>query len=457
MLEHSHKLNRFIKYTVASILIVVPLYPKFPFLRIPGTFVAIRLEDFLILFASFLLALIYLPKIGSLLEKPLSKAIALFLFVGLVSVLSGVFLTSTVVPHIGLLHWARRIEYFIPLFLGIEAIKRDRKNLEFYFKILLIVVFFVFIYGLGQKSLGWPIIITQNEEYSKGVALRWIPGSHINSTFAGHYDLATFLVMAMPIVVTSFFIIKGLWTKITIAIVIFSGLWLLVNTASRISLLSYLFSVTVSLVLIKKYKAIPLVILISFIFVGFSSNLLVRYGRIIEVIKDGITYSHQLNYGLNIEPVHAQDNFEIRRTEVIPQPSPQPVFEDRSTNIRLNVEWPRALRAFFKNPFLGTGYSSITLATDNDYIRLLGEVGILGTLAFVTVLVRIGETLLRAFPFTKYYKNIELIFLAGISGGLVGLLTNAIFIDIFEASKFAIIFWLILGFAVSLAESRINE
>ena len=38
------------KYLLTAILIVVPLFPKFPSIRIPGTYVAIRGEDFLILF-----------------------------------------------------------------------------------------------------------------------------------------------------------------------------------------------------------------------------------------------------------------------------------------------------------------------------------------------------------------------------------------------------------------------
>src|SRR3990167_10675400 len=53
-----------------------------------------------------------------------------------------------------------------------------------------------------------------------------------------------------------------------------------------------------------------------------------------------------------------------------------PVAEDRSFNIRLKAEWPRAIRAFLKNPVLGTGYSSVGLAVDNDYLRSLAESGI---------------------------------------------------------------------------------
>ncbi|MEK7112083.1 MAG: hypothetical protein AAB875_02035, partial [Patescibacteria group bacterium] len=132
-------------------------------------------------------------------------------------------------------------------------------------------------------------------------------------------------------------------------------------------------------------------------------------------------------------------------------------FEDRSTSIRLNVEWPRALRALFKNPLLGTGYSSITLATDNDYLRLLGEVGILGFIAFSLILLNLVRTILRVIPIPKNLNSIESAFLAGLAGGTIGIFTNAIFIDIFEASKFALIFWLLIGLAVGLVRKYKNE
>jgi hypothetical protein len=47
-------------------------------------------------------------------------------------------------------------------------------------------------------------------------------------------------------------------------------------------------------------------------------------------------------------------------------------------------------------------------------------------------------------------KSIELIFIAGMAGSLVGVLLNAVFIDVFEASKFAISFWLLTGFSMGL-------
>ena len=60
-------------------------------------------------------------------------------------------------------------------------------------------------------------------------------------------------------------------------------------------------------------------------------------------------------------------------------------------------------------------------------------------------------------PLTDMFKGIELGFLAGIFGGIIGTLINALFIDVFEASKFAITFWLLVGIAVYLIKNNTNE
>ena len=444
------KMLSIVKYLAAAVFLIVPLYSKFPFINVPGTFVSIRLEDFLILLASLVIFGL-LVKDKKVLKKSMVKSILLYLAVGLLSLLSAILITKTVIPHIGLLHWLRRIEYFIPLFLGFFAIKSKRSNLAFFINLLIIVILASFIYGFGQKHFSWPIIITQNLEYSKGVALRWIPGSHINSSFAGHYDLATFLVFTLPIIVNLMVASKKWGSRIILFITFFSGLWLMVNAASRISILSYLVAVTLSLFLVKKYKEIVIIAIISLLFVGFSSNLLDRYFRIFDVLKN------QIGQVVTVTGVNAQDfGLPPKRDLPTPTPTPPPVFEDRSTSIRLNVEWPRALRAFSKNPLLGIGYSSITLATDNDYLRLLGETGFLGFIAFFLIFVDLASKVLKKFPLDTYFKGLERTFIAGFAGAIPGIMLNAVFIDIFEASKFAIMFWLITGMAVAILDKN-NE
>ena len=126
----------------------------------------------------------------------------------------------------------------------------------------------------------------------------------------------------------------------------------------------------------------------------------------------------------------------IRDVNTVPDAlKPTEVLEDRSLNIRLKASWPKALRALAKNPILGTGYSSVGLAVDNDYLRVLAETGILGMAAFGLVFIR----LLKSWIPSKSPFVWAMICVTG------GLLLNAVFIDIFEASKIATIFWLIAG------------
>ncbi len=446
-----HLPNSILKYTVAAILIMVPLYPKFPFLSIPGTFVAIRLEDLLLAFGTIVLLWLTIPHLFAFLKDRVTKSVALFVFIGLISLLSAVFVTQTVDWHIGFLHWARRIEYLVPLFLGMEIIRRDRTTLSFFVKILMIVLCLSFFYGLGQRYLSWPVIITQNGEYSKGIALRWTPGSHINATFAGHYDLSTFLIILLPILICAFFLLKGKLTKLILLSSTLGGLWLMVNAASRISLASYLGATTIALFFTKKYWAIPIVVVVSLVFVGFSSNLISRYTRIFEVIQMDLQ-----SYHISVD-VYAADEFTVPHKIATPTPAPLPVFEDRSTNIRLVVEWPRAIRALTKNPALGTGYSSISLATDNDYLRALGETGILGFLAFALLWITIGLEFCQKLPFKKHFTGLELAFVSAMAGGILGVFVNAVFIDVFEASKFMIIFMMLTGMAISVLRKNSNE
>lgn len=443
------------KYLLAAILLAIPIYPKFPFIRIPGTHVAIRLEDILMLVSGIFVSIFIVLDIKRLFKDKIKLSVLLFLASGLLSLVSAIFITKTVFPTIAILHYLRRIEYFIPLFLGMMAFGKGRKDLEFYIKVILISIFIVFVYGLGQKHFSWPVIATQNEEVAKGIAQLWTEGSHLYSTFAGHYDLATYLVLVMPVLITMLFVLKGKFTRLALLAASFGGLWLLSNSLSRISVVSYLMAVSLSLLFAKKYKAIPIVIITSLLVFGLSSSLLDRYSRIIQVTRERI---EKIMYVQPKTAFAATDtNLLERRKNAVEAPTPTPIFEDRSTSIRIKVEWPRALRALKKNPLLGTGYSSITLATDNDYLRVLGEVGIAGALSFLLLLANIVILFAKYFPFSKNFKGIELAFIAGMGGALPGVFLNAVFIDIFEASKFAIIFWTLIGISISLIRKNINE
>src|SRR5258708_1045093 len=335
MQKHLKKLDidKLIRYGIAAILIAVPLYPKFPFLQVPGIYVSIRIEDFLILIVTILWISKNVSNLKNLWRSKIVRAMVLFLATALLATASGIFFLHTATPIVGILEWGRRVEYLVGFVIAITTIK-SQKDIEFYVKCVGIVLIIVFIYGFGQKYFAWPVITTQNSEYSKGIALRYVPGGHLASTFAGHYDLAAYMILTSPIFVGMFFVVKKSWEKVGILFIIIISFWLMVNAASRTSTFSYVISLTVTLVLLRKYRYIPLVVVVTGIFAFATSNLFDRYLNIFDVVRKKLM-------GL-IPTAYAQSPVSQLPVST---PVPAPIgLEDRSTSIRLAVEWPRAIQ-----------------------------------------------------------------------------------------------------------------
>jgi len=133
------------------------------------------------------------------------------------------------------------------------------------------------------------------------------------------------------------------------------------------------------------------------------------------------------------------------------------VLYDLSTGIRLDATWPRAIAGFKADPILGSGYATLTKATkfefteaestDNDFLRALGETGLLG---FITFFGTISVMIWVAFKSLSGIRDSFLFSLvAGFVGLTVGLLVNSLLIDIFEASKVAYVFWGVSGFTMA--------
>ncbi len=440
-----------LKYLFAAILIFVPLYPKFPLFNVPGTYVAIRAEDFLLALLGILLIFSGLKYKRLLLSSNTLRALLVYFAVGLLSVVSGILVTHTVSPLIGLLHWARRIEYVLP-FVGGLILAQNSKHLKFILEIIPLVALGVFLYGLAQIYLQAPVIITQNEEYSKGFALTLQPGVNLASTFAGHYDLATYLAITLCILTATYFTLKHRWHKLIAILLFLSLFWMQLKTGSRIAFFSVLLGVTSVFLLSKKPLWIIPLYLLGVIGLANTPSIAGRFGNLLNVLEfrylqDQVKGLFTTRSQLVIPSVYAASTTSpsTPSPDISPTPSLRPIQQDRSTSIRVDVEWPRAMRALAKNPLLGTGYSSISLATDNDYLRSLGETGLLGFLAFLSIIISLITDLLIGLK--RKLNPLSHQYLIGMMGALISFLIIATFIDVFEASKVATLFWLYMGLA----------
>jgi hypothetical protein len=133
-----------------------------------------------------------------------------------------------------------------------------------------------------------------------------------------------------------------------------------------------------------------------------------------------------------------------------------------STAIRLDALWPRAVAGFKVNPLLGSGYSTLTKeavsqfteaeSTDNDYLRTLGETGILGFISFFAIIFIVLKTLI--INLKNKIEPLTLSLFVAFIAFTFGLLVNALYIDVFEASKVAFMFWAFTGIALALVDKN---
>ena len=440
----THKLwDSLLKYAIATVLIFIPLYPKFPLFQVPFTYVQIRAEDFLIalVWAIYILRFLVVKKIKL---PPLTFQIGVYLFVGLLSCLSAIFITKNVVTSEILLHLFRRLEYF-SIFFFIYLESHNLTSRRYFFELLIFPVVGVFVYGLAQIYLGAPVISTMNVESSKGAALTLRPGVPLSSTFAGHYDLAVYLTMILTVFTAILCVVKTKIKWFATFMAFIGTLWLFMQAGSRISLLGLFLSIALVTLLYKKYLLGFFLIIIMFASIITSPGYIDRFRNIINIFTAKMSQ-------VVVPPVYA---ITIPKPTATPSATPTPMLravqQDISTSIRFDVEWPRALRSLAKNPILGTGYSSISLSTDNDYLRALGETGILGFLALLSIIIGLFVKLLRRLKEAGGSDKLLIILSLGI---LISFTTTAIFLDVFESSKIAILFWAFMGLALSTPHQK---
>ncbi|PIP32196.1 hypothetical protein COV53_00350 [Candidatus Gottesmanbacteria bacterium CG11_big_fil_rev_8_21_14_0_20_37_11] len=520
MLKLLRWLDNYLLSLFAGFLIIfIPLYPKLPLLdALPGYIVRVRLEDFVVSFCILLWCLQFLRGRINLTKNVLFKPIIAYIIIGFLSVISAIFVTQTVpfeMIHVGktILHYLRRIEYFSLFFIFYSTVN-NFKILKIYISIFIFTVLCVAIYGFGQKYLYWPAFSTMNREFSKGWMLYLTEHARVLSTFGGHYDLAAFMMMALVMLWSIFFAIPKWYLKGIVFIIIAAAFWTLILTASRTSFIAYIVGITFLFFLWSYKKGIKwaasrwiIVTIISIVVMLSFGDLSERFTKLLKVDQRLANIKSLIMSPIGTPPTERalflENNPKLALSEITSKsdqpPSflnrPSDVFQDDplkiptaggvlitvprtysknafmydlSTAIRFDALWPRAISGFKRNPIFGSGYSTLNKiqvnefteaeSTDNDYLRSLGETGLLGFISFFGTLV---------FALYFIWRNLDVIkdpllysLTIGLGGLLVGLLTNAVYIDVFESSKVAFSFWSLTGFifaGISLSRKNVSN
>lgn len=548
----SAKTNKWLHWLDDNILLIlsgfliafIPLYPKIPLLEaIPGYIVRVRLEDmFVLLAAGIWLVQVIRKKVEW--KNIIFWMILVYAVVGLLSVLSAVFITQTVPLepiHLGktALHYFRYLEYFVLFLITFSAVK-SKKDVKILLTVFTMTFLAVTVYGYGQKYFYWPVYSTMNREFSKGKRLYLTEHARVQSTFGGHYDLAGFVMMACCLFLALAYKQKNKWKKIGYHAIHIISLWLLIMSASRVSLAAYFLGAAVVVILVAKEQEkllekikwgtgrfLGLFLITSIMMFSFGHDVTERFLHILkdypqvnntyQAIKDfqddasegvliavgvrdpdtGESKYQPPEDGLSIDEVMSKTDerpvdekpserpddvyVDVPVTETVATTSAEgittykTVQKDRtwsenamkyglSVAIRLDELWPNAINGFLRNPLLGSGYGTLNKeaphhfteaeSTDNNFLRTLGETGLLGFVSFYGI---IAVSIYFAYKFHQIDRTYTSAISVGFIGASIGLLLNATYIDVYAASKIAFTYWALTGIVLALYYQGKNE
>lgn len=497
--------SNFLRLASLFLLFFIPLYPKVPLLDIWQTWVNIRIEDLLVFFTGLFFVLETTKK-RTQWKSPLTMPILLYWAIGGVSALHAIIVfvptDSTMFFHLVALHYFRQVEYMLLFFVVVTSIK-SMKQVTQYVRVLLVSVVLVVFYGFGQQYLGFCAFLTGNEEFAKGACLQNPPRN--TSTFAGHYDLAAYLVLAISIAGSYFFgISKWKYKLMYLGVAASSGVLLLL-TKSRASFFAVIASGIILLIYHRKKWLIVPIIVLGLITIAASSGLRDRFSDTLRV--EEVVYDRRTNTPIARVPefkntkvvqdvLNAAEIKRDRSLEAVPTPTPfeelpvgtgyldvplvyqddpprpldphelyegdhpnvvalarnylvkKTVLYDISFTTRSQGQWPKAMASIARSPVIGSGFSSVGIAVDNNHLRRLAEVGILGYAGYLGIFV-VLLLMIRQYVRTErnaYGRS----FMIGMAASIVGLMINAVLIDVFDASKVAYTFWILAGVVTGL-------
>lgn len=330
-------------------------------------------------------------------------------------------------------------------------------------------------YGLGQKYLHFPAYSTMNREYSKGEKLYLTDDARPQSTFAGPYDLSAFLVITLPLLFSLSLGLKSprsIVARIAIWIVLQAahlvGLGMLILTGSAISLAGY--AIAMAIVLLLHLIRLPSVTLRLFwgtaalviCSISIVSVWMIMPQRIrdkatgfMQLTGDRSTPTDLVGDGYETKTVQIKDSDGLMKTVTIREKSAwseNAIKYGLSMGIRLDTLWPQALLGFLRNPLSGSGYGTLAMldsqkfmeadSTDNNFLRTIGETGLLGFVSFYGIVMFFLKDLFASIRAQHGRSSAASI---GFMGSTIGLLTTAIYLDVFAASKVAFVFWGLAG------------
>lgn len=392
------------------------LSPEIGARDISGKGFTIRFEDLLLLVMGFawLAKSALFKNIGVVIRTPLNIPILLYILVCVLSTAKGIFEGTVSSPLTGFFFVTKYFEYFVIFFLTVNNI-RSREHL----RTLLVAIFATYIIVLAVGIIQIP------------------QGVRITAPFEGESSepntLGGYLLIMMSLTIVLFFSVTGTMRKTAVGVLAGACLIAILYTLSRSTWLGLIPLYLALVALLRQRNALIAAAFIALIILPFALP---------QTIVERFTYTFSGNVRESIELFQNREEF-----EALADRAPDNIAFDSSTAARLN-SMRNAFRDFFKKPILGYGVTGYDFL-DAQYHRILIETGILGLLAFLYMLFRIGKTLL---DLRKRYGDDPLynILTTGTFCAMIGLIFHAAGTNTFIIVRIMEPFWCLLGLCIAI-------
>jgi len=313
------------------------LSPELEIFRVPQRAVAVRIDDFLVgaVFFTWIAKMAFFKEVALFHHTNLNRPIILYITTCLISTLIG--LQTGSVTGLGVWFYILKyFEYFLIFFLFVNNIQTKEQVQKFliYFLITGVIVslFALSLYGKIPR-LTAPFEGDEPEPASLGGYLLVLIAVVIGLLSQADWPKQRFMM----------------WILLILFVVT------LVLSLSRGSLSGFVPLYLVAIILAKRRLHLIFAAIIGYIF-----YLLLVPQRVVEFAKEAFTGKVYRFAG---------HEFEFGPTAVVR-------FE----------QWETILKGWTKAPILGKGVTGVGLA-DSQYIRILGETGIVGSIFFIWILV----------------------------------------------------------------------
>lgn len=397
------------------LILFVPLFIKIPLFAIPGATTPLRVDDIVFVSVVYIFLLGLLAQHGVKLKKtPIDIPILIYLGAGFISTALGI-ISNTVSLYVGIFYFGRIIEFIVLYYITYALLDLNKLNIYLkYFWISLGIV--IILFPLSKHiPLG---------DSSASLGNFNIAGFRGFSTFTISYDLGAYLMMMGLIL----FSISSYTKNVLLRILFLACLIAIFFAQSRISIISFLFSIFVAIFFVKNKAKM------FFLLVGLLLILIITF-RFAPL------------------PQKVLKMFAMRSTKELIQDAS---LSGRLTNAQAALEnWHKG------NILFGRGHGSylrfsriygLPGTLDNWYMRLLSDTGLIGIISFLVLIVAILKKELVSFKRAAF--ALEKGYLMGLILATVGLLINAVFIDIFVAIKIGMYFWILTAIAMKIYSQK---